>query len=271
MGMISSSLIIHVLAKFVKVTIRQNATRDFILGRILPIGLVSSTTIVLGNIVYLHLSVAFIQILKALTPVYILLTMFAFRLDSPSVRLVGSVSVISLGTSVASTGEVNFSLLGFVLQSFADMTEGLKLVLQDVLLKKEKMSPMESLYFVAPASAVCQACYILVMEADGLRPETTGRLLRNHWPVVAVVSIGGFFVNILGFFVMQRTNALFLKLLSILRSNGLVVVSFVFIPGNQVTPLEWFGYALSMVGFLCYVMLKQGPSRPMFPGRAVKV
>eukprot|EP00746_Dinoflagellata_sp_MGD_P023781 gnl/MRDRNA2_/MRDRNA2_155783_c0_seq1.p1 gnl/MRDRNA2_/MRDRNA2_155783_c0~~gnl/MRDRNA2_/MRDRNA2_155783_c0_seq1.p1 ORF type:complete len:326 (-),score=34.65 gnl/MRDRNA2_/MRDRNA2_155783_c0_seq1:77-1054(-) len=258
-GLLASTIIIHVASYVGKIKIQQEISRDFFLKSIFPIGCLSSATIVLGNIVYLHLSVAFIQMLKALTPVYILLTMFIFRLDKPSTELISSVTVISLGTGMASVGELHFSVLGFILQSFADVTEGLKLVLQDVLLKHLKLSPVESLYFVAPASLACQGLYILVMEHEGFKLNTGGKLIAEHGSVVLFVAVVGFFVNILGFLVMQRTNGLFLKLLSILRSNGLVVVSYFLIPGNDVTFVQWCGYSLSMVGFIWYVILKQRP------------
>jgi len=52
--------------------------------RVMPIGLLSSATIVMGNAVYLYLSVAYIQMLKALTPFYILLCCLAFGMEKPS-------------------------------------------------------------------------------------------------------------------------------------------------------------------------------------------
>jgi len=255
-GLLATSVIVHSLSWSGQIRIERKFTLHFFYVRILPIALLSSATIVLGNIVYLHLSIAFIQMLKALTPVYILLCMFAFRLESPSIKLVASVVVLSCGTSIASAGEIHFSALGFVLQSIADVTEGLKLVLQDLLLKHLRLSPVETLYFVAPASGAIQLLYVAAMEPGGLARGTFGELLSRHGLAVAFVAITGFFVNVLGFLVMQRTNGLILKLLSILRSNALVVISFLFVPGNDVTLLQWTGYGISMLGFLWYTRLK---------------
>jgi len=260
-GMISSSLIVHVLVAAGQVPITRRITKKFFLQNVLPIGLLSSATVVLGNIVYLYLSIAFIQMLKALTPVYILLGMFAFRLERPTVGIIFAVLIISVGTGISSVGELRFSVIGFILQSFADVVEGLKLVLQDVLLKRIKLSPFETLYYVAPASLVFQIMYILVRERDALHWDTGGRMVKEHGTVMLIAASMGFIVNISGFLVMKRTSGLVVKLLSILRSNGLVVGTFLLLPGNEVTRLQWLGYSIAMVGFVWYTVLKQVPSR----------
>lgn len=259
LGLASSVVIVHASAALGFVQINRKITRPFLVKNVLPVGFLGSGAIVLGNIVYLHLSIAFIQMLKALTPVYILVCMILFKLESPSARIILAVLVISLGTSIASIGELRFSVFGFFVQSLADVVEGLKLVLQDVLLKRMSLSPMETLYFVAPSSVLFQFLYIAVMEPGALAPSAVRRLLHEHGGTVALVSIMGFLVNTLGFLVMKRTSGLVLKLLSILRSNGLVVASFVFVPGNEVTVTQWVGYGISMMGFMWYTRLKSQP------------
>lgn len=54
--------------------------------------------------------------IKAASPVAVLLTSFAFGIYPPSLRLFGIVLIISLGIGIASYGEVAFSLIGFLIQ-----------------------------------------------------------------------------------------------------------------------------------------------------------
>lgn len=75
-----------------------------------------SSSLVLSNATYLYCSVAFIHILKSFAPVAILLSAFAFRIKAFSLRLLGVVSVISLGVGIASWGEAAFSPIGFIIQ-----------------------------------------------------------------------------------------------------------------------------------------------------------
>lgn len=53
---------------------------------------------------------------QAITPVSVLLISFGFGLKHPSSRLFGVVSIISLGVGIASWGEVEFDMLGFLIQ-----------------------------------------------------------------------------------------------------------------------------------------------------------
>jgi hypothetical protein len=55
----------------------------FFASRMLPVGFFNATTLMFGNAVYMYLSVAFIQMLKALTPV---ITMVGLFLASMEVR-----------------------------------------------------------------------------------------------------------------------------------------------------------------------------------------
>lgn len=94
-------------------------TKDLILRSILPIGLLFSGSLILSNTAYLYLSVAYIQMLKAFTPVAILLISWAFKIAEPSKRLGAIVLMISCGIALASHGERHFKLLGFLIQAAA--------------------------------------------------------------------------------------------------------------------------------------------------------
>lgn len=79
---------------------------------ILPIGALFSGSLVLSNMAYLTLSVSFIQMLKAFTPVAVLLISFAFGLKQMSGMLTAIVCAISFGVATASYGEVEFAMDG---------------------------------------------------------------------------------------------------------------------------------------------------------------
>ena len=55
----------------------------------LPVGLFMALTLWTGNEVYLYLTVAFIQMLKAFTPVITMLALFIARLEDPSLKVRG--------------------------------------------------------------------------------------------------------------------------------------------------------------------------------------
>ncbi len=137
--------------------------------------------------------------LKAFTPVAILLISFAFRIQEPNARLMLIVAVrsrhsplspslhgaslthpfsspqmISVGCALAAYGELHFELVGFVCQCAAVAFEASRLVMIQILLHGMKMDPLVSLYYYAPvgrlAASGCGARY--------LTPRDTG--LRGH-------------------------------------------------------------------------------------------
>ena len=94
-------------------------TKDLLLRSILPIGLLFSGSLILSNKAYLYLSVAYIQMLKAFTPVAILLISWAFKIAEPNKRLGAIVLMISCGVAIASHGERHFMVIGFLTQAAA--------------------------------------------------------------------------------------------------------------------------------------------------------
>jgi drug/metabolite transporter (DMT)-like permease len=86
------------------------------LTKILPISLCFALSLTFGNKAYIYLSVSFIQMLKAFTPVSVLLLSFIGGLEAPSFVQLLIVSFICLGVTLSTVGELRFSTLGFLLQ-----------------------------------------------------------------------------------------------------------------------------------------------------------
>ncbi len=258
LGIVSVAILTHTAQWLGWIEIHRKISSHFWWTRILPIGLVSAATIATGNSVYLHLSVSFTQILKALTPVYILLCLYIFQVDTPAQSVVLSVFVISLGTILASLGEIQFSWSGFLLQSLADVFEGTRLVLLQMILSgNHKMNPLESLYFVYPATAFCQVALVFFYERDALFELKNWRIVENNWPLFLLGIILGVIINISGVFVIKHTSGLMLKLIGVVRNNFLVVGSVMFL-GDRTTGMQMTGYVVSIAGFVWYSTLTHG-------------
>lgn len=65
---------------------------------IMPVGFFMAATFHFGNLVYLHLTVSFIQMLKAFTPIMTMVLLFVARLETPTRRMVYSVLIVAFGT-----------------------------------------------------------------------------------------------------------------------------------------------------------------------------
>ena len=187
LGLITASIICWVLVQLgvVGLPSENMVDRAFFVQKIVPLSLTSAGTIYFGNLAYLYLSVSFIQICKAFGPVITMLFSFYYGVDRPTMLLIVSLLLISVGTSIASYGELQFSLVGFVVIMAAQLSEGVKLVLQQVLTGgKLKLTVWEGLYYMSPVCALWLVSGSVVMElpkmiAEGAMQRVLDKALRT--------------------------------------------------------------------------------------------
>ncbi|EIW69573.1 hypothetical protein TREMEDRAFT_30762, partial [Tremella mesenterica DSM 1558] len=190
-----------------------NMTRDTYFKSILPIGVLFSGSLILSNTAYLSLSVSFIQMLKAFTPVAILLISAIFKLQALTQKLVMIVILISTGCALAAYGEVHFELFGFLCQASAVLFESSRLVMIQILLQGFKMDPLCSLHYYAPVCAIINACFIPFTE--GLAPF---RELARIGPLVMITNAGvAFGLNVAAVFLIGAAGGLVLTLAGVFK------------------------------------------------------
>lgn len=133
---------------------------------VVPIGIFFSLSLICGNLTYLYLSVAFIQMLKATTPVAVLISGWALGVSQPSLRQFLNVSAIVVGVIIASIGEIHFVVIGVTYQIGGIIFEALRLTMVQRLLSSAeyKMDPLVSLYYFAPICAVMNGAVALIWE-----------------------------------------------------------------------------------------------------------
>lgn len=128
----------------------------FYLRTIVPIGILYTGSLVCSNVVYLYLSVSFIQMLKSASPVAVLFFSWVWGLVKPTQSMLINIFVIVCGVGLASVGEIQFSIIGFLFQVGGIVFEAVRLVMIQVMLSSEglKMDPLVGLYYYAPVCAV---------------------------------------------------------------------------------------------------------------------
>ncbi|PWN41291.1 TPT-domain-containing protein [Ceraceosorus guamensis] len=222
-------------------------TSDRWYKNILPIGALFSASLVTSNMAYLTLSVSFIQMLKAFTPVAVLLISFAFGLKQLSGMLVVIVGSISFGVAIASYGEIEFAMEGFIYQVAAVAFESSRLVMIQVLLQGLKMDPLVSLYYFAPVCAAINTALLIFTE--GLAPFLD---ISRLGPFVLVTNAGvAFALNIAAVFLIGAASSLTLTLAGVVKDIMLILAS-VFFLGSTITGLQIFGYAIALGGLVAF-------------------
>jgi len=159
----------QLLARYTKVLDgRKNVkmTGRVYLRAIVPIGIFFSLSLICGNLTYLYLSVSFIQMLKATTPVAVLLSSWVMGIAQPNMKLLLNVSAIVIGVVIASFGEIKFVWIGFFYQLGGIVFEAIRLNLVQALLSSAeyKMDPLVSLYYFAPICAGMNGVVALIWE-----------------------------------------------------------------------------------------------------------
>ncbi|KAI0066860.1 TPT-domain-containing protein [Artomyces pyxidatus] len=222
-------------------------TKDMFLRSILPIGLLFSASLILSNTAYLYLSVAYIQMLKAFTPVAILLISFVFRIQEPNRKLAVIVFMISSGVALASQGELHFNLIGFLTQAAAVAFEASRLVMIQILLHGLKMDPLVSLHYYAPVCALINLAFLPFTE--GLAPFYE---LARVGPLILISNASvAFLLNVAAVFLVGAGSGLVLTLAGVFK-DILLITGSVLIFGNQITPLQIVGYSIALGGLILF-------------------
>ncbi|KAK4656541.1 hypothetical protein QC762_205170 [Podospora pseudocomata] len=220
------------------------------LRAIVPIGLLYSASLVCSNMVYLYLSVAFIQMLKAAAPVAVLLTAWAWGVEEPSLKRFLNILFIVAGVGLASLGEINFSMAGFLFQVGGIVFEAMRLIMIQVLLSGEdmKMDPLVSLYYYAPVCAVMNVIVAIGSEANRFDFGDVGRAGAGLLVLNAMVA---FMLNVSSVFLIGKTSGLVMTLTGILKNILLVIIS-VMIWKTNITAIQFVGYAIATAGLAYY-------------------
>ncbi|KAF2218203.1 triose-phosphate transporter family-domain-containing protein [Elsinoe ampelina] len=220
------------------------------LRAIVPIGLMFSLSLICGNLTYLYLSVSFIQMLKATTPVAVLLATWSMGLAPPNMKTLGNVSFIVLGVIIASVGEIKFVLIGFLFQIGGIVFEAIRLTMVQRLLSSAefKMDPLVSLYYFAPACAVMNGLTALVVEVPKM---TLADIEKVGYFNLLANAFVAFALNVSVVFLIGRTSSLVLTLSGVLKDILLVLASML-IFRDPVSGLQFFGYSIALGGLVYY-------------------
>ncbi|ERS96280.1 uncharacterized protein SPSK_01726 [Sporothrix schenckii 1099-18] len=220
------------------------------LRAIVPIGVFFSLSLICGNLTYLYLSVAFIQMLKATTPVAVLLASWAMGVSQPNLKVFLNVMVIVFGVVLASIGEIRFVMTGFLYQLGGIVFEAMRLTMVQRLLSSAdfKMDPLVSLYYFAPVCAFMNLVVALMWEV----PKVTMADFNNvGYGLFFLNGLCAFLLNVSVVFLIGKTSVLVLTLCGVLKDILLVAASML-IWGTPVTGLQFFGYGIALCGMVYF-------------------
>lgn len=264
-GLAATSVLSHFVVrvlKTVELEHKEKVTNRFYLRNMVPVGIAMAATLAFGNAVYLHLGVALIQMLKAFTPVIVMIGLVLANIERPTWQVVACVAGISVGTAVNCSGTMDYSGFGLLLMFGSETFEAVRLVLTQKLLQNEKFGVVEGQYWLAPASFFSLVAFATMKGEYGEIMSTgASEIFWSNKELFFASAFLGIVVNLASFLVVRVTSSVMLKVLNIARTAGLVLFQVVF-AGEVITSQQFLGYAVTLAAFAGYNYFKmtQSPS-----------
>ncbi|GAB5359016.1 hypothetical protein AAMO2058_000508400 [Amorphochlora amoebiformis] len=222
--------------------------------RVILLSLFVTSSVVTGMAAYLYLSISFIQMLKATTPVMTMALLLACDMLPFHLQLVASTCAIVCGAVISGFGEGGLSWLGVGIMLLSCLSEATRCVLTQSLLEDSKLTVVEGLYLMSPPCTIAALMAVSLFEKPALNAKGLETIASNPMIFVMAGSLG-FIQHLCTLWVVQATNALTLKLLGPLRSIFVVGVSVVFW-GDSLSTLKATGYMVSLLGLLWYNLVQ---------------
>ncbi|CAA3031070.1 probable sugar phosphate phosphate translocator At3g17430 [Olea europaea subsp. europaea] len=249
-----SSLVAFFLIRVFKIVAPVKMTFEIYATCVIPISAFFASSLWFGNTAYLFISVAFIQMLKALMPVATFLMAVICGTDKLRCDVFLNMVLVSVGVVVSSYGEIHFNIVGTVYQVTGIFAEALRLVLTQVLLQKKglTLNPITSLYYIAPCSFVFLFVPWCLLE----KPEMeVSQIQFNYW-IFFSNALCALALNFSIFLAIGRTSAVTMRVAGVLKDWILIALSTVIFPESTITNLNIIGYAIALCGVVMYNYLK---------------
>ncbi|WOH15800.1 hypothetical protein DCAR_0935346 [Daucus carota subsp. sativus] len=249
-----SGAVAFFLIRVLKVVAPVKMTFEIYATCVIPISAFFASSLWFGNTAYLHISVAFIQMLKALMPVATFLMAVLCGTDKLRWDVFLNMLLVSVGVVVSSYGEIHFNVIGTAYQVTGIFAEALRLVLTQVLLQKKglTLNPITSLYYIAPCSFAFLFVPWYFLEQPGME---VSQIKFNFW-IFFSNAVCALALNFSIFLVIGRTGAVTIRVAGVLKDWILIALSTVIFPESIITGLNITGYAIALCGVVFYNYIK---------------
>lgn len=221
--------------------------------------------LVFSNAAYLYSSVVFIQMMKEgnIALVYFLSVIAA--LEIVHWQRVRVLLVIGFATLITIKGEVNFTWIGFSIQLTGQCFEGVRIVLQALMLhgKGLNLDVLTYMLFVMPASATILFASLgfnsYVWEVHSIALPTLA-ILIDWWPVLLANALLALCLNFSTALVVKHASAVGLVLSGLMKDSAIVICGAYFLK-EHISSLQVLGFVIQMSGVLSYSMIKLYPEK----------
>jgi len=249
---LASTIAVH--GKFVEITEPKMSFSEWVKVCV-PVGFFSSITLACANIVYVYLSLSFVQMLKAFVPVVTYATHVCVGTDKYNSDFTLSLLAMVVGGMMCMNVSGKATVIGVCVMFGSHFAEAIRTVGAQWLLVNRKFGVIESMYYFAPATVVFFIPLVLYFEGDSLQAPGISDIAKKYWYLFVVSSSWGCLVNACGLGVVKNIGAVWFKGINNIK-NILLLFFGIVVYGDVVTVLQAIGYTLSLAGFGRYTYVK---------------
>ncbi|KAI5797960.1 triose-phosphate transporter family-domain-containing protein [Peziza echinospora] len=237
-------------------------TKWFYFTRIGPCGAATGLDIGLGNMSLKFISLAFYTMCKSSSLAFVLMFAFLFRLEKPTMMLVGIISIMTIGVIMMVASETKFVLIGFVLIITASALSGLRWALTQVLLVRNPATgnPFSTIFFLAPVMFLSILCVAVPVEGFGPLFTRFGELV-HEWGFVGATGVVMFpgciaFMMVASeFALLQRSSVVTLSICGIFK-EVITITAAAIVFKDPLTPVNISGLMITIVSIGGYNVWK---------------
>lgn len=235
--------------------------RDYF-SKVVPTALATALDINLSNASLVFISVTFATMCKSASPIFLLVFAFAFRLESPSLKLFGIILVISLGILLTVAKETEFEFWGFLFVMLAAVMSGFRWCMTQILLQREAYglkNPLTFMSYVTPIMAVSTGLMSLVLDPWDEFPGN--EYFNSSWHITRsclLMLFGGtlaFFMVLTEYVLISVTSAVTVTIAGIVKEAVTILVA-VFYFHDDFTWTKGIGLLTIIVGVSLFNLFK---------------
>lgn len=222
-------------------------------GTVLPLAVFACSSLILGNWVYLYLSVPLIQMLKCTTVVYVMLLGIHFGIERLTKQLVVSIAAIVLGLVLAVAHDVGMNgqfsgafLFGIAVMTGANLSEAGRSVFTQISM--ERFAFMDSMYWCTPSMVLLNTFFVICFELRGVCHASYSKWLLAC--LAGSAFLGGI-TNFSNFWLTKLVGGLTMKVMVNARNIVLILFSVIAF-GEACTAMQYVGYAIALGGLAIY-------------------
>ncbi|EPS70869.1 hypothetical protein M569_03890, partial [Genlisea aurea] len=223
-------------------------------SRVVPTALSTAMDVNLSNASLVFITVTFATMCKSAGPIFLLLFAFAFRLESPSFKLLGIILIISVGILLTVAKETEFDFWGFLFVMMAAVMSGFRWAMTQILLQKEDYglkNPLALMSCVTPIMALATA--LLSLAFDRWEHVRSSDYFDSSWEITRsclLMLFGGalaFFMVLTEYVLVSETSAVTVTIAGVVKEAVTILVA-VFYFHDEFTWLKGAGLVTIMVG-----------------------